>query len=339
MSASSASSSRRPDRARTIGHSAKTPASRFCWRRSASPRPLVSLHLLRRETPAELAILRAAADGHRQYGKASVPHYIISKSNSVSDILEVAVLLKEVGLLRPREGQLDVDIVPLFETIGDLQKCGDTMDRLFAYPEYRRLLASRGNVQEVMLGYSDSNKDGGYLTSTWELYKAELALIETFRRHDVVLRLFHGRGGSVGRGGGPSYQAILAQPAGAVQGAIRITEQGEVIAAKYSNAEVGRRNLETLAAATLEATLLDSHRPGPRANTWRRWTSSPLMPTGSTAAWSMRRKASIATSANRPSSARSPISISAAGRPRARARRASRTCAPSLGSSAGRNAA
>jgi len=230
-----------------------------------SPRPLVSVHLpYSDETAAELAILRAAADGHRLYGRASVPHYIISKANGASDILEVAVLLKEVGLLRPREGQLDVDIVPLFETIGDLQRCGDVMETVFAQPEYRRLLASRGDVQEVMLGYSDSNKDGGYLTSTWELYKAELALIETYRRHDAGLRLFHGRGGSVGRGGGPSYQAILAQPAGAMQGAIRITEQGEVIAAKYSNAEVGRRNLETLAAATLEATLLDSQRPGPR---------------------------------------------------------------------------
>ena len=231
-----------------------------------SPRPLVSLHLsYADETAAELAILRAAADGHRQFGSACVPHYIISKTNGASDILEVAVLLKEVGLLRPHESQLDVDIVPLFETIGDLQKCGDTMDKVFAHPEYRRLLTSRGNVQEVMLGYSDSNKDGGYLTSTWELYRAELALVETFRRHNVTLRLFHGRGGSVGRGGGPSYQAILAQPAGAMQGAIRITEQGEVIAAKYSNAEVGRRNLEALAAATLEATLLDTRRPGPRA--------------------------------------------------------------------------
>jgi phosphoenolpyruvate carboxylase len=230
-----------------------------------SPRPLVSVHLPYSDaTAAELAILRATADGHRLYGRASVPHYIISKANGVSDILEVAVLLKEVGLLRPREGQLDVDIVPLFETIGDLRRCGDVMETVFAQPEYRRLLASRGDVQEVMLGYSDSNKDGGYLTSMWELYKAELALIDTYRRHDVGLRLFHGRGGSVGRGGGPSYQAILAQPAGAMQGAIRITEQGEVIAAKYSNAEVGRRNLETLAAATLEATLLDSQRPGPR---------------------------------------------------------------------------
>jgi phosphoenolpyruvate carboxylase len=231
-----------------------------------SPRPLASVHLsYSDETAAELAILRAAADGHRQYGKACVPHYIISKTDGASDIFEVAVLLKEVGLLRPHESQLDVDIVPLFETIGDLQRCGDIMDKVFAHPEYRQLLTSRGNIQEVMLGYSDSNKDGGYLTSTWELYRAELALVQTFRRHNVALRLFHGRGGSVGRGGGPSYQAILAQPAGAMQGAIRITEQGEVIAAKYSNAEVGRRNLEALAAATLEATLLDARRPGPRA--------------------------------------------------------------------------
>jgi phosphoenolpyruvate carboxylase len=230
-----------------------------------SARPLSSPHLAySEETAAELAMLRAAADGRRLYGPDAVRHYVISKADDVSDVLEVAALLKEVGLLQPRDGRLEVDIVPLFETIADLRRCGAVMDRLFTLPEYRRLLDSRGGTQEVMLGYSDSNKDGGYLTSTWELYKAQVALIDVFRRHGVRLRLFHGRGGSVGRGGGPSYQAILAQPPGAVQGSIRVTEQGEVIAAKYSNAEVGRRNLETLAAATLEATLLASQQNAPR---------------------------------------------------------------------------
>jgi phosphoenolpyruvate carboxylase len=228
-------------------------------------RPLASPFLsYSAETESELAILRAAADAHRRYGQESVPHYVISQTTGVSDILETAVLIKEAGLLRPRQGVLDLDIVPLFETIEDLRHCGDVMNELLGLREYRCLLESRGRVQEVMLGYSDSNKDGGFLTSGWELYKAEIALVEVFRRHDVGLRLFHGRGGSVGRGGGPSYQAILAQPAGAVQGAIRITEQGEVIASKYSNPELGRRNLEILAAATLEATLLQPETAEPR---------------------------------------------------------------------------
>jgi phosphoenolpyruvate carboxylase len=229
-------------------------------------RPLASAFLpYSAETAGELAILRATADAHRLYGRDAVPHYVISKTTGVSDILETAVLLKEAGLLRPREGALDLDIVPLFETIEDLRHCGEVMDKLLSLPEYTRLLDSRGRVQEVMLGYSDSNKDGGFLTSGWELYKAEVALVEVFRRHHVVLRLFHGRGGSVGRGGGPSYQAILAQPPGAVQGAIRITEQGEVIASKYSNPELGRRNLEILAAATLEATILQPEGAEPRS--------------------------------------------------------------------------
>ena len=227
-----------------------------------SPRPLASPHLsYTNVTSAELDILRTAAAVHQRYGPEAIPHYVISKTSGASDILETAVLLKEVGLLRPRERELGVDIVPLFETIADLRRCGGIMDTLFGMPDYRSLLASRKNVQEVMLGYSDSNKDGGYLASTWELYKAELELIDTFRRHGVNLRLFHGRGGSIGRGGGPSYQAILAQPPGAVRGSIRVTEQGEVIAAKYSNPEVGRRNLEALAAATFEATLLSDAQP------------------------------------------------------------------------------
>jgi phosphoenolpyruvate carboxylase len=160
-----------------------------------------------------------------------------------------------------------VNIVPLFETIEDLRAAADIMERLFSLPTYRRLLEARGDIQEVMLGYSDSNKDGGFLTSGWELYRAETALIEVFKRHGIKLRLFHGRGGSVGRGGGPSYEAILAQPPGAVQGRIRITEQGEVIASKFGNPEVGRRNLEILAAATLEATLVE-HAEAPPSAEW-----------------------------------------------------------------------
>jgi phosphoenolpyruvate carboxylase len=231
----------------------------------ATARPLASpFAAYANETASELAIVRATAEAHRRYGAEAVPHYVISKATSVSDILEVGVLLKEAGLLHPREGRLDLDIVPLFETIEDLRNCGGVMDALLGTPEYMRFLESRGRIQEVMLGYSDSNKDGGFLTSGWELYKAEIALVEVFRRYDVGIRLFHGRGGSVGRGGGPSYQAILAQPPGAVQGAIRITEQGEVIASKYSNPELGRRNIETLAAATFEATLLRPDTAAPR---------------------------------------------------------------------------
>ena len=231
----------------------------------ATARPLASPYLrYGAETESELAIVRAAADAQRRYGKRAVPHYVISKADGVSDVLEVALLLKEAGLMQPRDGTLAVDIVPLFETIDDLRNCPRVMDALLGMPDYKTLLASRDGVQEVMLGYSDSNKDGGFLTSGWELHKAEIALVEVFKRHGVRLRLFHGRGGSIGRGGGPSYQAILAQPGGAVQGALRVTEQGEVIAAKYSNPELGRRNLEILAAATLEASLLPADGAAPK---------------------------------------------------------------------------
>jgi phosphoenolpyruvate carboxylase len=214
-------------------------------------------------TGDELAIFHDAAGIHRRFGRLAIPNYVISHTETVSDILEVAVLLKEVGLVRPRAGELDLNIVPLFETIGDLRNCRQIMQDLFGIPQYMRFLESRGRVQEIMLGYSDSNKDGGFLTSGWELHKSEMALIDVCQRHGVALRLFHGRGGSVGRGGGPTYDAILAQPQGAVRAGIRITEQGEVIAGKYSNPEMGRRNLEILAAATLDAALIQ-RRQAPR---------------------------------------------------------------------------
>ena len=225
----------------------------------ALARPLRSPYLeYGTATASELRVFDAAAAIHRRYGEQALPNYIVSKTDDVSDLLEVALLAKEAGLLSTGDApRLAFNIVPLFETIADLRGCGAIMDELFTVPDYRRLLASRGDRQEVMLGYSDSNKDGGFLTANWELYKAEVALVKVFARHGIALRLFHGRGGSVGRGGGPSYEAILAQPAGSVAGQIRITEQGEVIASKYADSEIGHRNLETLVAATLEATLLD----------------------------------------------------------------------------------
>jgi phosphoenolpyruvate carboxylase len=225
----------------------------------SSPRPLRSpFHTYSQETAGELAVFDTARGLKETYGDAVLVNCIISMTNDVSDMLEVALLLKEAGLLRPGDTPTAaMNIIPLFETIDDLRRAAEVMERLFSLPVYRALLRSRGDEQEVMLGYSDSNKDGGFLTSGWELYKAEIELTRLFARHRVRLRLFHGRGGSVGRGGGPSYQAILAQPAGAVAGQIRVTEQGEVIASKYASPDIARRNLEVLVAATLEASLLD----------------------------------------------------------------------------------
>jgi phosphoenolpyruvate carboxylase len=228
-------------------------------RELGTPRPLMSPHVsYGEETAQELRMLATAARVRARFGERAIPNYVISMTAGPSDVLEVALLLKEVGLLIPGEEPTSaVNIIPLFETIGDLRGSGAVMDQLFSIAYYRKLLESRGDVQEVMLGYSDSNKDGGFLTSNWELYKAETALVEVCRRHGVGLRLFHGRGGTVGRGGGPSYLAVLAQPRGSVAGQLRLTEQGEVIASKYADPVVGRRNLGTLVAATMEATLLD----------------------------------------------------------------------------------
>jgi phosphoenolpyruvate carboxylase len=192
-------------------------------------------------------------------GPQAVPNYIISMCQSVSDMLEAAVLLKEAGLLdvSGEHPYAPVGIVPLFETIDDLQRGARILEAALELPVYRAMVSARDDHQEVMLGYSDSNKDGGYLAANWALYRAELDLVESARKTGIRLRLFHGRGGTVGRGGGPSYDAILAQPPGAVNGSLRITEQGEVIAAKYAEPRIAHRNLETLLAATLESTLLD----------------------------------------------------------------------------------
>ncbi len=207
----------------------------------------------------ELAIVSAAARAVEIYGSEALPNYIISMCRSVSDFLEAGLLLKECGLLdaAAEEPYAPVGIVPLFETIDDLRRGATILEAVLDLPVYQSIIRARNGSQEVMLGYSDSNKDGGYLTANWALYRAELELVESARKTGIRLRLFHGRGGTVGRGGGPSYQAILAQPPGAVNGSLRLTEQGEVIAAKYAEPLMAQRNLETLVAATLESTLLD----------------------------------------------------------------------------------
>ena len=226
----------------------------------AQPRLLYSPYIdYSDESASELNILRAAREIRQRYGARAIRNYIISHTETVSDLLEVLVLQQETGLLRREadgSGTLDLMVTPLFETIPDLQRAAGIMATVMALPLVRQLIAKQGQLQEVMLGYSDSNKDGGFLTSNWELYKAEIGLVQVFDQAGVKLRLFHGRGGTVGRGGGPSYEAILAQPKGTVNGQIRLTEQGEIIASKFSNAEIGRRNLELLVAATLEASLM-----------------------------------------------------------------------------------
>lgn len=228
------------------------------------PRPLrVVGHQYSEFFISEIAIFEMAKRMRELFGAEAIRHYIISHTETVSDLLEVLLLQKEVGLLHETLGKkatADLIVVPLFETIDDLRNAAHIMQEFYDLPGILDLVKRSGGEQDIMLGYSDSNKDGGIVTSNWELYCAELALVKVFEslegKHGVKLRLFHGRGGTVGRGGGPSYEAILAQPPGTVRGQIRLTEQGEVIGSKYANPEIGRRNLETLVAATLEATLL-----------------------------------------------------------------------------------
>ena len=251
---------------------------------------------------SELAIFRMAKVMRQRFGHQAIRHYIISHTETVSDLLEVLLLLKEVGLMRgtlDAQATNDLIVVPLFETIEDLRNAAPIMREFYTLPGIKSMVTRSGSEQDIMLGYSDSNKDGGIFTSNWELYRAEIALVDLFdalnatevkpqfaagpsrgklaplggsAAHAVAsvgttiqLRMFHGRGGTVGRGGGPSYEAILAQPPGTVRGQIRLTEQGEVIGSKYANPEIGRRNLETLVAATLEATLLQPTKPASKA--------------------------------------------------------------------------
>jgi phosphoenolpyruvate carboxylase len=221
-----------------------------------SPRLLATpLAPVSERTAGEIAIFRAAAAARARHGEAAITTTIVSKTTSLSDLLEPMLLMREAGLLQPGPvPRAALMVVPLFETIADLEAAPGIMRAYLALPGVADAARARG-CQEVMIGYSDSNKDGGYITSTWQLHHASAALARVFDEADVPIQLFHGRGGSVGRGGGSSFAAIRAQPPGTVAGRIRITEQGEVIAAKYGTPEAAARTLETMASATLLASL------------------------------------------------------------------------------------
>ena len=218
-----------------------------------SPRPLTARLLYSNDTNETVALFRLIRQAHERIAPQAIGAYIISMTTSVSHVLEVLLLAKDAGLF----GR--IDIAPLFETIDDLVRAPVVMRALFESPIYRKHLAQRDNCQEIMIGYSDSNKDGGYLRSSWSLYQAQERLAQICSAYDVKLTLFHGRGGSIGRGGGPANRAILAQPPGSVQGRIKLTEQGEVISARYSNRAIAKRHLEQLVNAVLIASCGSHH--------------------------------------------------------------------------------
>ena len=235
-------------------------------RELTSPRPLVRPHAAySAETAEALAVFDCARRLQGELGREACDVYIVSMTAGASDLLEPLLLAREAGLARLDGGEArsDLQVVPLFETIDDLKRCGDVMRALFALPVYRRHLAAWGDLQQVMVGYSDSNKDGGFVAANWKLYEAQRALASTCREAGVRLYLFHGRGGAVGRGGGPTNRAILAQPRGTLAGRLRVTEQGEVAFARYGNQGIALRHLEQMTNAVLRASLNADAVPDP----------------------------------------------------------------------------
>jgi phosphoenolpyruvate carboxylase len=215
-------------------------------------------------------VIRKAQD---LYGDQVIESYIVSMTESAADVLEAAVLAREAGLIDLKRGMARIGLVPLVETITDLRSAGPLLESLFEDPRYRQVLSLRGDTQEVVLGYSDSNKEGGITTSQWEIYKAQRAMRAVAERHRVRLRLFHGRGGTIGRGGGPTHAAILAQPYGTVDGELKVTEQGEVISEKYGHPAIAARNLELALASVVESSLLHRRSRKPK-ETLDRWTEA-----------------------------------------------------------------
>ena len=231
---------------------------------------------LSEESDQTLAVFKKIRAAHELYGEQVIESYIISMTESASDVLEAALLAREAGLIDLNRDIADIGLVPLVETIDDLRNSGPMLEALLQDPGYRKLVTLRGDTQEVMLGYSDSNKVGGITSSQWEIYKSQRVMRAVARSHGVTLRLFHGRGGTIGRGGGPTHAAILAQPFGTVDGAIKVTEQGEVISEKYGNPNIAHRNLELNVAAVLESSLLHRTSRRPR-EVLERWTEAMEM--------------------------------------------------------------
>ncbi|MDG0867010.1 phosphoenolpyruvate carboxylase [Candidatus Lucifugimonas marina] len=217
-----------------------------------------------------LNLVETVRQAQDEYGQPVIESWIVAMTRDIDDLLAVLVLAKEAGLVVPEEGIARISVVPLFEEIEDLRRSHEVMDRFLSIPEIKSLVTSAGGVVEVMLGYSDSNKDGGITTSQWELYKAQRELRTIGQKHGVAMRLFHGRGGTVGRGGGPTRDAVMAQPYATVDGRIKITEQGEVISDKYGLPELARNHLELSVAAVIEASLLhaEPHHSDEKLEEW-----------------------------------------------------------------------
>jgi len=228
----------------------------FLAREIENPRPVIPAHPRFSEpTNQTIEVFRTMAELQDKFGIMAIDTYIVSMTQNKSDLLAVLLFAKEAGIYSPEKSDRTISVVPLFETIQDLQNAPNLFQSLLKVDAYKHYLLQRGNLQEVMIGYSDSGKNGGIVAANWELYKAQRALVELANEEGIQLRLFHGRGGTIGRGGGPTHRAILAQPVGTVDNRIKLTEQGEVIAAKYAMNDIAVRNFDRLAAAVIEASL------------------------------------------------------------------------------------